>query len=101
MGESTRVLEEMPEIASASLPYWDAFQRLSGQRELGGMGAVGAIRLEAITHWLNEQGIVDSVERERYRYYLEQMDGEYLSLRLEQMEKQQAEIQRTTRVRSR
>jgi len=98
-GEPTKILDEQPEIADQALVYWNAFQRLSGQRELGGMGAVGALRLEAVSHWLDESGIMDPVERERFRFYLEELDGEYLSL-LSDRHKADAD-KATSRVRSR
>lgn len=83
------------------MPYWEAFQRLSSQRDLGGMGSVGAIRYEAASSWLDEQRVLGAIERERFRFYIEQLDGEYLALRAKQMERQQAEIESKARVRHR
>ena len=71
-----------------AMPYWEAFNDLSGQRAIG-MGGVGPIRLEALLAWLDENGIDDPAERSRFRFYVTEMDSEYLRLTAE---KQKAEM---------
>ena len=100
-GEAVGVLERQPQIFDSALQYWNAFQRVSGQRDLGGMGSVGALRIEAVSHWLDENGITDLVERERFRYYIEELDSEYLSLLSNRQKREMDKIQGQNRVRSR
>lgn len=45
---------------------------------MGGMGGVGAMRYEAVTGWLDENGVSDPVSRARFRSLLQAMDEAYL-----------------------
>lgn len=91
-----------PRVAEAALPYLSAFYALADQRHIDGMGAVGAIRYEAVTHWLDENSISDRVERDRYRFYLTEADREYLAVVNESRERDQrrreAEMKRASKV---
>lgn len=72
-------LAEFPRVCDAAQPYWEAFDELSSQREIG-MGGVGAIRLEALLAWLNENEVDDPGERSRFRHYVTEMDSEYMKM---------------------
>jgi len=67
----------MPEIASAAAPYWSAWQELIGQRHVG--MAAGPLRREAVTDWLDENGVDDPGERAEFRHYLDKLDGAYVA----------------------
>jgi hypothetical protein len=78
-GQTVKLLDSRPDLMSAALPYWKAFNELGGQRPIG-FGGAGEIRREAVTDWMNESGISDPVERLTYRSILSAMDAEYLGL---------------------
>lgn len=59
------------------------------QRHIDGMGAIGAIRYEAVTQWLDQQGIDDSLERDRYRFFVAACDREYMAVIREEREREQ------------
>jgi len=78
-GLPTKLVDEQVDLWGVSLPYWAAFNELSGQRMVG-FSSVGSIRREAVTDWLNENGIFDPVEREQFRHFISLLDDEFARL---------------------
>lgn len=96
-GGYTLYLDQPVALCPAAAPYMAAFQQLMGQRHIDGMGAVGEIRREAVTDWLDENEITDAFERERYRNYLMLCDRAYLSIASAQREREHKKIEETAK----
>lgn len=99
-------LDEEVEVIDVALPYWQAWHALCGQRPVGGMGAVGEIRRESVTDWLNEEQIFASAERALYRSILGKLDRLYLDeigkrtkAEADKIAKSQPRVRTTQRVR--
>lgn len=86
-----------PRLGPEASRYMAAFDQLMGQRHIDGMGAVGEIRREAVTDWLDENEITDSFERERFRQYLLLCDRAYLSIVSAQREREHKKIEETAK----
>jgi len=84
-GEPAKVLDDFVEPCSIGTCYWEAFHELTDQRDLG-FGGIGAIRIDAISLWLDENSIFDPVERDRYFFHLRELDREYRTLVSKQQE---------------
>jgi hypothetical protein len=73
---------DLPELTSLAIPYWDAFNTLNPKRPLAvGMVVVPlGIPLTEIKAYLDLLEINDLDDRARYVRLIDQLDAEYLSL---------------------
>lgn len=92
-GGFTLAYDSPPQVCEAAAPFLSAFNQLMGQRHVDGMGAVGEIRYEAVTDWLNENQVKDHFERERYRHYVNACDRAYLSMVAEKREREHKKME--------
>lgn len=88
-GGFTLHFDSPPPVCDAAAPFLSAFNELMGQRHIDGMGAVGEIRYEAMTAWLDENGVSDPMERDRYRHYVRSCDRSYLEMVAARREREQ------------
>ncbi len=66
----------MPVLFFDAVPFWEAFASLSSSRQ-NGFG-MGNIPYSEVTGWLNENDIIRFEERERYRRFINAIDGVYV-----------------------
>lgn len=70
------ILSERPELTQWCVPYWNAFQRLSGSRPIG--MAAGSIPLSEIVAYCTLYGISDPNDIDDLVYVIGEMDSEWL-----------------------
>lgn len=91
------LINDPPDIMPAARPYLSAFFELTGQRHIDGMGAIGEIRREAVTDWLDENAVEDRSERERFRSLIGVCDRAYIGYAHERREREQRKAERAAK----
>jgi hypothetical protein len=79
------VLDDKPELTGDLVPFWNAFQVLSGSRNVG-MG-VGSIPLSAYESYFRLWKITDWEDQLEYIRFVGALDSEYLAFQNEESKK--------------
>jgi hypothetical protein len=78
-GQEVPALLHRPKISPDQIPYWDAFQDLTGSRQWTQAGPT-SIPYSSILLWLDENLVHDVDERADYIKVIQQVDAGYLTI---------------------
>ena len=70
------VYETMPDLTEIHMPFWNAFQEVSGSRRMGQI--YGGIPYSEIVCWLDDNSVFNEEERRLYRRLIAAMDTVFL-----------------------
>jgi len=85
-GETPAALLNRPIPSEDALPYWQAFQTLTGSRQWTQAGPL-SIPYPTVINWLNENFVSEPDDREDYLQIIQQLDSVYLDIQYAKLKK--------------